>query len=310
MLVLPCSAVWASTVPFDIDKDGLVDLKDLSQLSNYWLSKIEPICNFMAIADLHYGDFIPYESMNKRQPNAHDRFYSFISEANMTEPTFVIQLGDVVDERSEHIIPSLAEYVQDVNDLSDNQIFPVLGNHERGCLLNKLDPNDIGLFLDMLSETAPPNIENIWTYPDYVSYGNYPCAYTFDVGDSFRGLVLFFGTDLTWLASAIDVNRPVIAFAHNRERDTEVLNILSSSPNVIIYFKGHNHEGTYEVYNGLPIYGFKGSVMTPDFDNFTSNAYYCVNVGWLKNGASKNVYINIEGYGWGEDFFFVSDKDF
>ena len=306
-----CFVVYGS-IPCDINKDNTIDLKDLTLLSNYWLNDVEPICNFMAIADLHYGDFEIYTGLNNvRVPNAHDRFYSFAAETNKKDPDFVIQLGDIVDQSSVDYLEGVRDYVRDVNSLSDHLIYYVIGNHFNQNVnpgFNTINEEFFGLML----QTCPNNIENIWSFR-----GDYPWAYTFDIGDKFRGVNFYrpyalWGSDVMpvwWVNEVTDVNMPVIIFTHDRMSD-EMLDVVSNIPNVVATFKGHDHDGTYEVYNGLPIFGLRGSVMGEDENDYTSNAYYLVEVGWLKNGNSKRVYIKGKGFVRGEDFFFVSNKEF
>lgn len=312
ILILQCSAVWASTIPSDINKDGTIDLKDVSDLAANWLSEIEPICNFMVIADIHYGNFVPYTwSGSKRQPNGHDRFYSFVSQSNNSEPDFVIQLGDIADQYSIDYLGGIREYAQDVNSLSDDLIYYIVGNHFK---YQYDSDNSISTdYFSLMTQTCPANLENIWTLPGDTA--GHPWSYTFNIGADFRGVNIYCPsnslvlTPQSWISQAIDVNEPVIVFTHAKPTNS-TLDILSASPNIVALIRGHNHEGSYEEYNGLPIFGLKGSVWTPAFDNFTSNAYYKIDVGWIINGTSKKVYIDIKGFVRGEDFFFVSNKEF
>ena len=116
-------------------------------------------------------------------------------------------------------------------------------------------------------------------------------------------------TDTAWIESVIDVDKPIVVFTHDRPSNV-ALNVLSSSDNVLAVFKGHDHEGTYDEYNGLLIYGMKGSVMMDDPEDRTANAFYDVEVGLIRNGTSKKGYVNIKGYVRGDDLYYISNKEF
>lgn len=81
-------------------------------------------------------------------------------------------------------------------------------------------------------------------------------------------------TQLTWLTDELtkakESNKRVIIFnhfpviplnnSHNLWNDKELVDLITTYPNVIAYMNGHNHKGNYAVHKGCHFINFKGMV--------------------------------------------------
>ncbi len=250
--------------------------------------------SFGVVADAQYCDCEPKGSRHYRA--SLEKLAACVQDFNKQDLAFVIHLGDFIDDDFASFDALLPVY-----DTLAMPHFHVLGNHDfsvaegsKGAVPVKLgmraryydfsldayrfivlDGNDVSLYanpegskkhaqavarLEELTEEKAPN------------------------GQPWNGAVG--AAQLAWLestlASARAAGQKAIIFCHfpvfpanvhNLWNDSEVIDIIEASGQVVAYINGHNHHGNHAVKKGVHYLTVQGMVETPG-----QNAYASVTV--------------------------------
>ncbi|PZE22225.1 phosphatase [Paenibacillus xerothermodurans] len=250
-----------------------------------------PSFQFGLIADVQYCDC----------DTNNTRFYrespGKLAEAaklfNKHDLAFTIQLGDIIDRDAasfEKIVPMYNQINGPKYHVLGNHDFPVASDKVVGLLgMTKqyydfsrdgwrfvvLDTNDISTYANAEGTTKHKRAQDVY---DVLKWAGAPNAETWNGGlgseqmDWLRGV----------LQRSAQAGEKVVVIGHmpiypknmhNVWNDEAVRQLLESSPNVVAYFNGHNHEGNYERKNGIHYVNFQGMVETKN-----TNAYSIVRV--------------------------------
>ena len=238
----------------------------------------EPVLEIGVIADCQYdtrtSSIRKYDLSTKKLQQA-------ITDFNHKDLSFVVHLGDFIDQGFDHFATLLS-----ITEWSRAPFFHVLGNHDfsvedhqklavptvlgmpsryHSFVRNEfrfiiLDSNDISLYAypadDTRTLTARKYHSRYWS--------NKP-----EWNGAFGQEQLSFVANEIKLAERLD--QKVILFSHhpvfppnrhNAWNETELITLLSSSSNVVMFINGHNHSGNYGQKNGIHFVTFKGMVDT------------------------------------------------
>lgn len=239
------------------------------------------------IADPQYAD-MPNEAPTRFPMKSLDRLKEAVAQLNTEKLDAVVVLGDFIDRGSRNFAPVL-EILAELKA----PVWPVLGNHDFAddsyvCGFTDEALNALGLtwdtryrYVDMQSirfvftDTNEDSvIESKPGTPEYLE-GEKRIASLAEQGAV--NAMPWNGTigdeQMVWLDATIDDAaahyKDVIVFGHHpiwpehRENALDaptIRDFLSSKPNVRAYINGHNHDGNYDTYRGLPCVTIEGMV--------------------------------------------------
>jgi len=241
------------------------------------------ILSFGVIADVQYCESRSYGS----------RFFSksltkldaAINDLNKSNIDFIVNLGDLIDRDFKSYEP-----VMQILEKSDNSIYHVLGNHDftvkrryRKNVRDKLTGDEtyysftkygfrfIMLNTCEISNYYGPVLSAIKARMIVDKLKSKGCQNAFDWnGEMSKKQIEWFKSEL---AEARDRDEHVMIFSHhtiepagphnvfNRE---EILEIVSDYDNIIAWFCGHDHSGSYSCSHNIHFVTMKGMVETPD----------------------------------------------
>lgn len=245
------------------------------------------VLRFGVIADPQYAPVVPNLKSQRYYSNSLWKLSEAIEAFNQEELSFVVTLGDIIDrhwESFQHVLP--------LYDKLRHKNFLLLGNHDydlaaeyltsvvRTVGLEKayydfsagstrfivLDGNDISLFA--LPKDDPRYAIAEQRFEDLKAKGAENAqSWNGSLGDE----------QFSWFEERIKdaaksgqrvivmCHYPVYpANIHNLWDSERIVKLISSSPNVMAYFNGHNHAGNYGEIDGKHFLNFKGMVDTPD----------------------------------------------
>lgn len=247
--------------------------------------------SFGVIADAQYCDYDPVGTRYYRHSLA--KLNDAVETFNRRDLTFTVQLGDLIDRDLSSFVDVLPIFYQ-----LKGPKYHVLGNHDFPVSTDKvaeilrmrnqyydfgiagwrfvvLDANDISLYANAPGSEKHQQARSIYDELRNKGKGN---AQTWNSGVGPEQIV--------WLGEVLKkasaAGERVILFCHspvapdnvhNLWNDTEVLQLLASTPNVMACLSGHNHAGNYAVHHGIHFVTFQGMVETAD-----NNAFAIVHV--------------------------------
>ena len=252
--------------------------------------------SFGMFTDVHYA-VIPDNGTRKYQQSI-DKVNQCLDTMIHEKVGFVVELGDFKDMPVPANRAKAMEYLRTIETIFSRfrgDRYHVLGNHDEDCISKQ----------DFYSIVHNSHIRKDLTYYAFQKGG-----YRFIVLDACydsigrdydKGNFLWSDTnipseELTWLNHQLKVTKlPVVIFVHqplNGHTKVSVSNassvraILEHSKKVLCVFQGHDHQGGYELINGIHYYTLKGLIE----GNFPeSNSFAIVSL-------SKNK-VTIKGYG-------------
>jgi len=246
------------------------------------------------IADPQYAD-MPNEAPTRFPMKSLDRLKEAVAQLNDEKLDAVVVLGDFIDRGSRNFTPVL-EAIAELNA----PVWPILGNHDFAgddylCGFTDEAFSALGLTWDTRYRYVDmQSIRFVFTDTNEDSViESKPGTPEYHEGEKLiaslaeQGIVnavpwngTIGGEQMMWLDATIDDaaahHKDVIVFGHHPiwpEHRENALNaptirdFLSSKPNVRAYINGHNHEGGYGVYRGLPCVTIEGMV------EYGSNAF-------------------------------------
>ena len=263
------------------------------------------------IADPQYAD-MPNEALTRFPMKGVERLKEAVATLNEVQGLdAVVVLGDFIDRGQRNFAPILEALAE-----LKAPVWPILGNHDFAdddytCGYTDEAFAALGLtqdtryrYLDMQSirfvftDTNEDSV--IESKPGTKEYeeGRARIAKFAEEGrinaKSWNGMIG--ETQMRWLGETIDDaaahRKDVIVFGHhaiwpvhreNALNAPEIRDFLSSKPNVRAYINGHNHDGAYEIYRGLPCVTVEGMV------EYDTNAYGVLEIS--EDG------ISIQGFG-------------
>lgn len=245
------------------------------------------ISTFGVIADPQYAPFVTNSSRTRYYSNSLYKLSNALEHLDQEQLSFVITLGDIIDrewQSFDHIMP--------IYDKSSHQHYFVLGNHDydvspeylssitRMAGLQKtyydykkdgirfivLDGNDVSVFAppigDHRRELAKERLEKL-----KLAKAINAQAWNGSLSDE----------QFDWLKNVLDRakidNEPVIINCHypvypmnehNLWDSERIVDLITTYPNVLAYFCGHNHAGNYGQKKHVHFVNFKGMVDTPN----------------------------------------------
>ena len=224
----------------------------------------KPTLRFGIVADVQYCDSEPHGERYFRQ--SLEKLSEAISYFQAEKPTFVIQLGDLIDRDF-----SSFERVLSLWSRLEVPTYHVLGNHdflvkpeEKAEIVSTfgleqryydfkyaswrfivLDGNDLSFHATPKQSERYAEAEKLFSQ---IETENRPNAQTWNGGISRQ--------QLEWLQQRLEYalihDEKVIVFCHfpvlpldlhTLWNDTEVVTLLENCPNVVAYMNGHNHAG-------------------------------------------------------------------
>ncbi len=252
--------------------------------------------SFGMFTDVHYAA-IPDNGTRKYQQSI-DKVKQCLDTMNHEKVGFVIELGDFKDMPVPADRTRAMDYLKTIESIFSRfrgDHYHVLGNHDEDCISKQ----------DFYSIVHNSRIRKGLTYYAFQKGG-----YRFIVLDACfdstgrdydKGNFLWSDTnipyaELNWLDNQLKISKlPVVIFVHQPlygqtkvsvSNASSVRAILEQSKKVLCVFQGHDHQGGYDLINGIHYYTLKGLIE----GNFPeSNSFAIVSL-------SKNK-VTIKGYG-------------
>jgi 3',5'-cyclic AMP phosphodiesterase CpdA len=248
------------------------------------------ILQFGVIADCQYDAFCDESNLpgNRYCVTTLDKLQNAVDELNQHDLDFVVNVGDLIDQRFENFPAPLK-----VLSGSRAPVYHLVGNHDfcgpgheyglrpredvfnaiglknpyyswqqRGWKFIVLDTNEVGTIEWMPGTREYAEGAKVLSEMKEAGANN---ARPWNGGLS--------EMQFAWLEKELQTELPVIVFGHhpispdyggnclNYER---VRDVLQKAPQVQAYFCGHEHAGMFDVFVDLPCLAFKGMVETKD----------------------------------------------
>ncbi|MCL5271154.1 MAG: metallophosphoesterase [bacterium] len=244
---------------------------------------MQPFFTFGALADAQYADHDPWNTRYYRASLG--KLTACVNEFNRRDLTFVIDLGDLIDRDAASFAPALKALAP-----LRAPLYHVAGNHDlaagrpeeaaralglarryydfarSGWRFVVLDGNDLSLYA---TTAGSPEHAAAEAMLDDLRRRGAPNAQEWNGGIG--------PAQLDWLratlARARAVGERVVVFCHfpvwpdnvhNLWNAEAALDALDSSPGVVAWIAGHNHEGNYGLRRGVHHLTLRGMVETPD----------------------------------------------
>lgn len=255
-----------------------------------------PLFRFGIVADPQYAPVVPNLRSNRHYANSLWKLSEAIDTFNKEDLQFVVTLGDIIDRHWEsyaHILP--------VYDQLKHKRFFVLGNHDYEVAADYLT--------SVVRTAGMPQAYYDFTGGGYrfiILDGNDVTTFAPPRNDPRREIAAkrlaelkakgainaepwngsLSDAQFSWLEATLkkaqSANEKVIVMGHypvypanqhNMWDSEKIVDLLTASPNVVVYFCGHNHAGNYGEAGGKYFVNFRGMVDTP-----TTTAYSIVDV--------------------------------
>ena len=246
--------------------------------------------SFGLVTDLHYAEKDTWNSRVYRDSD--DKLRECIAVFNSLKPSFVVELGDIVDKAD---IETELGYLETINSIFrefNGERHYIIGNH------------DVATFSKSEFLTACGAEKSYYSFDrngchfialdaNYNRDGSDYNAGNFDWEETYVPV-----PQLEWLATDLEEARDtrVIVFIHQNLHDEtdphgvknapEVRHILEEAGTVMTVFQGHMHTGGYAEINGIHYVTLRAGVEGSDLEN---NAYAMVYV-------HRSGLIRMEGY--------------
>ena len=252
--------------------------------------------SFGMFTDVHYAA-IPDNGTRKYQQSI-DKVKQCLDTMNREKVGFVIELGDFKDMPVPADRVRAMDYLRTIESIFSRfrgDRYHVLGNHDEDCISKQ----------DFYSIARNSHISKDLTYYAFQK-GGYrfivldacfdSMGHDYDKGNFLWSDTNIPSTELTWLDLQLKATKlPVVVFVHQPlfgktkvsvGNAAAVRAVLEQSKKVLCVFQGHDHQGGYELINGIQYYTLKALIE----GNFPeSNSFAVVSL-------SKNK-IAIKGYG-------------
>lgn len=262
------------------------------------------------IADPQYAD-LPNEAPTRFPMESLGRLHEAVEALNSMNLDATVVLGDFIDRGARNFAPVMKEL-----ERLDAPMWPVLGNHDfaddtyscghvdealealgltRETRYRYLDMESIRfVFTDTNEDAIIEATPGTTDYERGRAYIDELAAQGVVNAKSWNGAIG--EAQMHWLDETIDDaaahHKEVIVFGHhciwpehreNALNAPQIRDLLASKPNVRAYINGHDHDGAYGVYRGLPCVTIEGMV------EYEDNAYAVLDIS--EDG------ISIEGFG-------------
>jgi 3',5'-cyclic AMP phosphodiesterase CpdA len=252
--------------------------------------------SFGMFTDVHYAA-IPDNGTRKYQQSI-DKVKQCLDTMNREKVGFVIELGDFKDMPVPADRVRAMDYLRTIESIFSRfrgDRYHVLGNHDEDCISKQ----------DFYSIARNSHISKDLTYYAFQK-GGYrfivldacfdSTGHDYDKGNFLWSDTNIPSTELTWLDLQLKATKlPVVIFVHQPlfgktkvsvGNAAAVRAVLEQSKKVLCVFQGHDHQGGYELINGIHYYTLKALIE----GNFPeSNSFAIVSL-------SKNK-LTIRGYG-------------
>jgi 3',5'-cyclic AMP phosphodiesterase CpdA len=261
------------------------------------LAQDAPLFQFGVIADPQYAPFPPNAGGTRFYANSLWKIDEAIGALNQEKLEFVVTLGDIIDRNWESFADILPIY-----DRSVHPHFFVLGNHDysvgqdylrsvvRNVGLQKsyydftgggyrflvIDGNDVSAFAP---PSGDPRLEIAAERLAKLKEAGAPNAQSWNGSLSDEQ----FGWMEAKIAEAKGAGEKVIVLGHypiypvdqhNLWDSERIVELITSSDNVVAYFNGHNHMGNYAAIGNKHFVNFKGMVETADTTAYATVAVF------------------------------------
>lgn len=269
----------------------------------------QAVFTFGLIADVQYCESKSQGSRYYR--NSLTKLNKAINEFNSLDIDFIINLGDLIDRDYQSYAP-----VMEILEKSNKEIYHVIGNHDltvknrykkevkdlltgeetyfsftrKGFRFIVLNTCEISTYYGSLLSANKAKM-----ILDNLKSKGYPNAHDWN-GQMSRRQIRWFKKQL---AESEARGEHVLVFSHhtiepmgphnvlNRE---EMLEITSDYDNIIAWFCGHDHSGSYSKLNGIHFVTMRGMVETPD-----STAWSVIEIHpnklWIKGRGNEKTQV-------------------
>ncbi|QZT36053.1 metallophosphoesterase [Halosquirtibacter xylanolyticus] len=261
------------------------------------------VCSFGLITDVHYADRDPKLEWNRYYRRALAKFKQAISFFNSKQPSFVVCLGDIKDEKknpSKQTTLHFLERIESAFAAFKGKRYHALGNHDLDSISKE----------EFLSRVVNSGISKEKSYYSFDECGvHYVVLDTcfksngipYDAGNFEWFDAYIPSEELEWLKKDLTkTSLPVIVFTHHPLDDFnlpdkrisitnayQVRKILEESSKVMAVFQGHHHDGNYCLHNNIHYYTMKSVV-----DGTEENNYALIEINLEKNKILINGYGN------------------
>ena len=244
-----------------------------------------PKLRFGIVTDSHYADIDTKMGRYYRQSLA--KMEECVNLMKRQQVDFLIELGDLKDqddEPSEELTISYLRAIESIFQNGAERTYHVLGNHD-------VDSISKSQFLSVTTNTGIPSQDTFYTYclgglQFMVLAANYRAdGEEYDHGNFDWVDTNIPTSQLDWLRQKLHASPfPSVVFVHQLldgegshyiNNAVEVRQILEDSGKVLAVFQGHQHDGQYNLINGIHYYTLPAVVEGAGQKN---NAYAIVEI--------------------------------
>lgn len=254
----------------------------------------KPVMRFGVIADIQYCDC---ETLGSRfYRNSLQKLESAVTDLNGEKVGFTINLGDLVDRDTNDNLNAVISRL----DQSDKPVYNTTGNHDYGGITDNdalyerlgmpsayysfsekawrfilLNTNEVSPYANITGTPMEQELQSMMEVIKATGRKN---------GASYNGGIS--KEQMEWLRTELDKatvkKENVIIFSHHplyaaegltALNDEEIVELITSYPNVKASISGHHHPGDYAEYKGIPFITTEGMIETED-----TNAYAIVDI--------------------------------
>jgi alkaline phosphatase len=242
------------------------------------------------ITDLHYADRDPWTVRHYR--DSLPKLEECIRVMNKARPTFLIELGDIIDKADKETETGYLRAINGVFGKFRGPRYYVLGNHDVATFSKEE-------FLSLSGAGGSRLAFDAGAYRGIVLDGNFnPDGGDYKAGNFDWTKTYIHAPQQEWLEKELAraKDRRALVFVHQNLHDEtnphgvknapEIRRILEHAGNVAAVFQGHDHAGGLRTVNGIPYITFEAAVDGPGLEN---NAFALVEV--------ERDRIRVQGYG-------------
>ena len=250
---------------------------------------LESSLTFSVIADVQYADKPPEEP--RRYRDAIIRLQDFVAHCRQIQPSFVVQLGDLIDGGPD-ALPEMRQALEVLASLDRQRMMHVLGNHDFLGLDRKTVTALFGLqkgYYDfqmagwrfVVLDTVEISVQGGWDRQSRNYRAAVDMMNTLQQVGADNARIVNGGMSreqIDWLDSVLDdtdskqhkafifAHLPLLPMGHKHTlyNSSEVIEVLEAHPCVKVYMSGHRHAGGDMETEGIHYVGLEAMVETPD----------------------------------------------
>lgn len=243
---------------------------------------------FSVVADVQYGDK-PMEAP-RRYRDALDRLREFAGHCRESRPSFVVQLGDLIDG-GENSLREMKEALEVLDGIRPRELVHVLGNHDFQGLHRRTVLGLLGIekgYFDfeksdwrfIVLDTVEISVQGGWGQesPNYRAAVEMINALQEIGADNARPVNGGVSREqIEWLdgvlgdadskkqAAFVFAHLPLLPIGHKHTlyNNDEVIDVLEGHPCVKVYMSGHRHAGGDYLHGGIHYVGLEAMVESP-----------------------------------------------